>query len=569
MTLTEKIRVARGKSPSDLLLTNARIVNVFTGEIEDGNIAVSDGMIVGTKPCPAVETIDLKGRYVSPGLIDAHVHIESSMADITGFARAVVPHGTTTVVADPHEIANVLGIKGIEYMLQTSKNQPMTIYFGLPSCVPATDLETSGARLSAEDLAPFMNLKNVAVLGEMMNFPGVIHGDPVVLSKMEMARKAGKRIDGHSPGLTGHDLNAYLVAGAASDHECTTEKEAWEKLSAGMFIMIREGTGARNLHDLLPVLNLRTASRIMWCTDDRHPRELVHEGSIDSMVREAVRCGVDPVTAIRTGTLSPADYFGFHHLGAIAPGRLANLVVFSDLQHFCAEMVYHQGKLVAKDGEMLPEIPKPAAIAVENSMNVDIFALDFKIPCKGKRARVIEIVPGQIVTRQVVKEISCKDGSVLADTDEDILKMAVVERHTGSGNIGKGLVTGFGLKTGALASSVAHDSHNIIVVGTQDSDMKSAVEQVVKMGGGLAVVDGDQIVETLPLPVAGLMSSEAVKTIQKQMDKLLTISHNIGCRLDDPFMILSFLALPVIPELKLTDKGLVDVTAFKLVSLFK
>ncbi len=568
MTLNERIQAARGEKSSDLLLTNARIVNVFTGEIEDGNIAISDGVIVGTKCCPAFETVDLGGRYVSPGFIDAHVHIESSMTHITEFVRGVVPHGTTTVVADPHEIANVLGIEGIQYMLQTSENQPMTIFFGLPSCVPATDLETSGAKLTAEDLAPFMRQERIAALGEMMNFPGVLLGDPIVLSKIEMARKAGKRIDGHSPGLTGRDLCSYLVAGAASDHECTTEKEAWEKLSAGMFIMIREGTGARNLHDLLPVLNVRTASRIMWCTDDRHPREIVDEGSIDSMVREAIRLGVDPVIAIRTGTLSPADYFGFHRLGAIAPGRLANLVVFSDLHNLNAELVYHEGKLVAKDGEMLPDIQKPDRIGVQTSMNVDVSALDFKIACEGKKARVIEIVPGQIVTRQTVKEVSCKDGSVLADSSRDILKIAVVERHSGSGNIGKGLVKGFGLKTGALASSVAHDSHNIIAVGTKDTDMKLAVEQVVKMGGGLAIASNDKIAGALSLPVAGLMSREPVTFVRDRMNELLNISRALGCPLNDPFMLLSFLALPVIPELKVTDKGLVDVKAFKLVSLF-
>jgi adenine deaminase len=563
------IPYARGDKPVDLLLTRAKIINVFSGEITEGSIAVAGGWIVGIGDYQAAEVRDLSGRFIAPGFIDPHVHIESSMASVSGFARAVVPHGTTSVVADPHEIANVLGAPGIEYMLKSAENQPMNVYFSLSSCVPATRMETSGARLDTVDLLPLMSNDSIVALAEMMNYPGVIHGDPDVLSKIKMARQYRKPVDGHSPGLSGKDLNAYIASGISSDHECTTADEAREKLSAGMHIFIRQGTGARNLQDLLPVVTPRTFHRMMWCTDDRDPHDLMIEGHIDSMVRKAIAFGVDPIRAIQMATLNPAQYFGLDHLGAISPGRQADLVVFSDLKAPVIEQVYCKGIRVAENGAMSPDIPVPETLALPRSVRVTLKTLDFSIPLAGDRIRVIEIVPNQLITGSISTAPTVFENTAISDPGRDILKIAAVERHTGSGNIGKGFVKGFGLKQGAIASSVAHDSHNIIVVGTTDEDMKAAVKAVVLMGGGLAVVSGGMPIAKLSLPIAGLMSPEPVHVIRDQLDRLMTCAREIGSVLQNPFMTLSFLSLPVIPALKITDKGLVDVLRFEIVPLFE
>jgi len=568
MTLDEMIKSARGEKEADILLTNVRIIDVFSGEIVDGDIAIAGGYIVGFGSYPAKRIVDMENRFVSTGFIDAHVHIESSMTCITEFARAIIPFGTTTVFADPHEIANVLGADGINYMLQSSMQQPMNIYFTLSSCVPATDMETSGARLGADDLSPFMGNDRIVALAEMMNYPGVIHRNPEVLRKIELAKAHGKPVDGHAPGLTGKDLYAYIAAGISSDHECTTAKEAKEKLNAGMHIMIREGTGAKNLSSLIPIINEKSSSRIMWCTDDRHPHDILEEGHIDSMVRKAIHRGIDPVIAIQMATINPANYFGISDIGAISPGRRADLVVFSDLHRPRIEEVYYGGVLVAQEGKMSPEIKKPEPVAFQPSMNIGNKEIDFSIPAQAKHLRVIDVVPDQVITDQSIVEVAVSNNKVVSDITRDILKIAVVERHIGSGNIGKGFVRGFGLKRGALSSSVAHDSHNIIVVGTNDEDMKAAVEAVVKMGGGLAASCDRKICATLPLPISGLMSQEPVYAVREKLDKLLEVARDFGTILKDPFMVLSFLALPVIPELKITDKGLVDVKRFCMVSLF-
>ena len=568
MNLNETIKAAHGEKPADLLLTNARIINVFSGEVVPGEMAISDGLIVGFGQYEAKKVENLNGRYVAPGFIDGHVHIESSMACISEFARAVVVHGTTTVAADPHEIANVLGSSGIEYMLQSAEQQPMNIYFTLPSCVPATDMETAGARLTAEDLKPFLNKERIIALAEMMNFPGVIYRDPDVLAKINAARQQKKPIDGHAPGLEGPQLYAYISAGIQSDHECTTEQEAREKLRSGMHIMIRQGTCAKNLQTLLPAVNEKTARRMMWCSDDRHPHDLIAEGHIDSIVFEAIQSGLDPILAIQMATLNPAEYFKLDHLGALAPGRQADLVVFSDLKKPVIEKVYSRGILTAENGKILPTIQIPSAASVPPSMHVDLQKIDFAIPADKKQVRVIEIVPEQVITHQRIEEITVKNKQAVSDPSKDLLKMAVVERHSGSGNIGKGFVKGFGLKHGALASSVAHDSHNIIVVGTTDEDMRAALEAVVNMGGGLAAVSDTNVRAELALPVAGLMSLEPVQRVRDQLDNLIGVAHDMGTPLKDPFMTLSFLALPVIPELKLTDIGLVDVNKFEVVPLF-
>jgi adenine deaminase len=568
MDFEKIITAARGDGPVDLLLTSAKIVNVFSGAVTDSCIAVKDGYIVGFGNYDTAETIDMKGRYVAPGFIDSHVHIESSMACVTEFARAVAPHGTTTVVADPHEIANVLGATGIDYMLRSAEDQPMDCLFALPSCVPATDMETAGARLDAGELAPFFTHPRIVALAEMMNYPGVIFADGDVMAKLALARSHHLPMDGHAPGLSGRRLFAYAAAGIASDHECTRADEALEKLELGMHIMVREGTCARNLDALFPVINTNTWPRMMWCTDDRHPHDLLTDGHVDAVIRKAVAKGLDPVTAIRMGTINPAEYFGIKDAGAIAPGRKANLVVFSDLSDIRAEQVFYMGRPVAENGTLLPTVLRPVPVAVPPSMNLDPRDLDFSIPAKSSRARVIRAIADQVVTRCEIMAVAEKEGCAVADVARDMIKLAVVDRYTGKARIGKGFVTGFGLKRGAIASSVAHDSHNIIVAGVFDAAMQAAVAAVVEMGGGLAAVGDGTVMASLPLPVAGLMSDQPVEIVRQQLDRVIAAAKDLGSVLSDPFMTLGFLALPVIPDLKLTDKGLVDVTRFAVVSLF-
>ena len=568
MKLDEIIKAASGEKPVDLLLTNARIINVFTGEVAPDAVAISDGMIVGFGPYEAQTVVDVDGQYVAPGFIDSHVHIESSMACVAEFARAVLVHGTTTVAADPHEIANVLGSAGIEYMLHSAEHQPMNLYFTLPSCVPATDMETAGARLTAEDLRPFLMEEKIVALAEMMNYPGVLMRDPDVLSKITAARQQKKPVDGHAPGLKGRELHAYIAAGVQSDHECTTAQEAREKLAAGLAIMIRQGTGAKNLQALLPLVNAKTSRRMMWCTDDRHPNDLIADGHIDSIVREAIQSGLDPHLAIQMATLNPAAYFGLSHLGAIAPGKQADLVVFSDIKKPVIEQVYCRGILTAENGKIRPEVQFPATATVTPAMHIDLQNIDFSIPAEQDRIRVIEIVSDQLITRERIEATPVKNHQAVSDPSKDLIKIAVVERHKGTGNIGKGYIKGLGLKQGALASSVAHDSHNIIIVGTSDEDMRAALEAVVEMGGGLAAVSNGRLLAGLPLPIAGLMSLESVSTVRDQLERLIAITHDMGTTLQDPFMTLSFMALPVIPELKLTDMGLIDVSKFEIVPLF-
>ncbi len=566
------IRCARGETPADLVLTNGRIVNVFNGQIVAGNLAVAEGCILGSGDYRAHETMDLGGRYLCPGFIDAHVHIESAMTAIPEFVRAVLPRGVTTVVADPHEIANVLGADGIRYMLAASEDQPMNICFTLPSCVPATDMETSGAVLSADALMPFFKEKRVLGLGEMMNYPGVLAGTPDVLRKIQAARNHRKPVDGHCPGLSGRDLNAYLSAGIASDHECTTAREAAEKLAAGMHIMIREGAAARNLDDLLPIVTEQNHHRIMWCTDDRHPHDLMDEGSIDVMIRRAIAAGLDPLIAIRMATLNPARYFGLDHLGAVSPGRQADMVVFSDLAAPRAEMVFTRGVQRCLNGKIKREPARPKIDPPPSPMAIPLERIDLTVPAEGDRMRVIELTPDQIITRHAVADAAVSGGSAMADVSRDLLKIAVVERYTGRGGLGVGFVRGFNLKRGAIASSVAHDAHNIIVVGASDAEMKAALKAVADMGGGLAAVGGEAdhpaILETLPLPIAGLISDAPMDRVREGMDRVIGAARGMGCRLADPFMSLSFLALPVIPSLKITDKGLVDVDRFSIVPLF-
>lgn len=567
MELSKIIKYARGEEEVDLLLKNVRLVNVLSGEVYLTNVAVARTKIVGFGEYRAKEVLDLDGYYLCPGFIDGHVHIESSMLTIPEFAKIVVPHGTTTVVIDPHEIANVLGLDGIRYMLESSKYNPLSVYVMLPSCVPATDMETSGSQLASYDIAPLFSNPWVLGLAEMMNYPGVIFGDGEVLAKIASAR--GHPIDGHAPGLTGKDLAAYVAAGIGSDHECTTLEEAREKLRLGIYVMIREGSTAKNLRDLLPLVTPTNARRMMFVTDDRHPGDLIREGHIDHIIRLAIDQGIDPVLAIQMATLNPAEYFGLKDLGVIAVGRQADMVLFDNFKDFRILKVWRAGTLVAEDGKIIPWERPQRPIPLRSSMNIKWEGVDFKIPAHSSKVKVIEVIPGQIVTRKLITEAKIVNGYVVSDVERDILKIAVIERHTASGNIGKGLVKGFGLKKGAIASSVAHDSHNIVVVGVSDEEMMKAVREIEAMKGGLVAVAGEQVLARLPLPIAGLMSEKSAYEVEAELEKLTEATRALGCVLEEPFMALSFLALPVIPELKLTDKGLVDVTEFRFVSLFE
>ena len=575
-SLEELISAARGEIEVDLLLEGAEIVNTLSGEQHHADVAVHKGRIVGFDCRSARECIDLSGSVLSPGFIDGHVHIESAMVTVPEYARAVVPKGTTSVIIDPHEIANVLGVEGIMYMLESSRRVPLNVYVMLPSCVPATKMETSGAVLDAESLSELMDDKRVLGLAEVMNYPGVIFRDSEVLKKIRLA--GNKRVDGHAPQLSGRDLTAYIAAGIKSDHECTTLEEANEKLRQGMHIMIREGSAAKNLLDLLPLVTPQNARQFLFVSDDRHPADILREGHIDFMIRTAIKHGLDPIQAMQIASLNAAAYFGLKDLGAIAPGYRADIAVLDDLESLNVMKVIKDGKLVAEDGYLtarLESTPAPKDTTMRTGpLDVGSFRIrserirSERIRSEPSLVRVIGIIPDQIITKSLAIKPKTSKGLVVRDLDKDVLKMAVVERHMATGNVGLGLVKGFGLQAGAIATSVARDSHNIVVVGVTDEEMLDAVLRVIEMGGGLAVVKDGRIKASLPLPVAGLLSEMYMHDVAEGIDDCIDAAHDLGCQLKDPFMTLSFLCLPVIPELKLTDKGLVDVAKFQLVPLF-
>lgn len=559
------ISVAKSDSPADLILANARVINTLTGEIETGNVAISEGRVAGVGDYHhAKQVIDLKNQYIAPGLINGHTHLESSMLDVGQYARAVVPRGTSALVTDLHEIANVAGLAGMKYVLDCARRLPVDLFLMAPSCVPATHLETSGASLGLREIRQVLRWRGCVGLGEVMNFPGVIAGDTAVLSKLSSARR--KAIDGHAPGVAGKELNAYIAAGIHSDHESVSLVEAREKLSRGMFIMIREGSSEKNLDALLSLITDKTYPRCFFVVDDRSCADLLRDGDIDAVVRKAIRRGLEPVRAIQMATINTANYFRLDGLGAVAPGYFANLIVLNDLEELVVDMVFYRGRLVAREGKSLFDVPSQSR-GLKNSVRIKPFDLAvLKIPASGETKPVIEVVPGQIITRKRLEKVKIVDGFVSSDTTQDVLKLVVVERHRATGNIGLGLVKGFGLKRGTLASSIAHDSHNIVAVGTSDEDIFTAVKEIECLQGGLAVTAGGKVLGSLGLPIAGLLSDESLETVAVKLEALERLARELGSTLPSPWAALSFLALPVIPELRLTDLGLVDVKEFKLIS---
>lgn len=563
------INVARGLEKADLVIKNASVVNVLSEEIYKADIAVANGLIAGIgKDYCGEKEIDVNGAFVCPSFIDGHVHIESTMMLPDEFAKVVLPAGTTTVVTDPHEISNVFGLHGISFMHEAAKDLPLSFYTMLPSCVPATPFETSGFDLNAYDLALLIDKPWVLGLAEMMNFTGVLNQDKNVMAKLELAKSKNKQIDGHAPYLKGKDLCAYVSSGVKSDHECTNPEEAIEKLRAGMYIMIREGTAAKDLDALIPVLKTYNTRKCIFVTDDRHPSDLKEH--INGMVRRAVEAGLDPIKAIQIASLNTAEYFGLRNLGAVAPGYRADLLVLPDLKTFKPDVVLKDGKIVARNGKAeIPTRKDDFLSMMRGSVNVKwITPEDFKIEAKSSKVRALEVIPHQLITKSIVSEISIEDGNAVSNVGTDTLKICVIERHRASGNIGKGFVKGFNLKSGAIASTVAHDSHNMIVIGTNDFDMYTAAVALIKAQGGKVVVKDGNILSEFQLPIAGLMSDKDFDFVLNKCEELNAAAHSIGCSIDDPFMTMGFLSLPVIPELKITDKGIFDTQKFDFVDIF-
>ena len=553
------IAVAAGREKADLVLKNAKYLNVFSNEFLCGDIAVANGLIAGVGKYDGKTEIDVSGKLVLPGFIDAHIHLESSMVTPAEFAKAVVAHGTTTVITDPHEITNVMGIDGVEYMIQASQNLPIDVHFMMPSCVPATEIDESGAELDCKDIDMYLDNKKVLGLAEMMNYVGVINGDKNVLSKIVTSQAHHKKIDGHAPELSGNDLNAYIAAGVYSDHECSTFENALEKLRKGQFIMIREGTAAHNLKALMPLLTQQYYSRCMFATDDKHPSDLLYGGHIDYIVKQALKNGADPIVALKTATHHAARYFLLNNKGAIASGYLADIVVVDNLEDFNVETVFKCGKLVF-DGEV-KDFSAPTVDEKLAEKCFDTFHLDSVTPSSFKvdgKLGLIGLVGGELLTRNL-------GTADKIDVENDILKIACIERHKGTNHIGVGYVKGYSLKSGAVATSVAHDSHNIITVGCNDDDIAVAVNAIKDSKGGIAVVENGKIKALLELPIAGLMSDEPLTTVNEKLENAKLSAYELGAdKSIDPFMTLSFLSLPVIPSLRITTKGVFDAENWKM-----
>ena len=563
-----KLSVARGEKPAEVVFKNAQVVNVLSAEIYLTNVAVDDGRIVGLGDYEGQETIDLDGAFLAPSLIDGHFHVESTMLTIPEFVRAAVPHGTGAMVIDPHEYANVLGLDGIRYVLESSKNLPIDFFIMLPSCVPATQLETAGARFTADDLALMIADDRIAGVAELMNYPGVFLGMESELAKIRAGK--GKAIDGHAPGLRGKNLNAYALAGVRSDHESTELEEAREKLRLGLHLLVREGSTERNLEHIIALVTPQNSANCSFATDDKLAGDLVHEGHLDHSIRRAMELGVPPLTAIQMGSINTARHYRLRNHGAIAPRFWADFLVLDDLEKFQVRRVYKKGRLVAENGRYLGE--KPAHIQQPRStMNLRYHAPDdFLVQANGtQRIKVIQIVPNQIITEQALETPKVHEGQIVSDTTRDILKLVVVERHQATGNVGVGFVRGFGLQRGALASTVAHDAHNVVAVGTNDADITAAIRALEEMRGGQVAVAEGKIAAALALPIAGLVSDQSLEVVMEKIAALNAAATSLGCELPAPFMSLSFLSLSPIPALKLTDQGLVDAVNMKLTSLFE
>ena len=564
--LQHKLSVARGEKPAELLFKNAQLVNVLSGEIYKENVAVDDGRVIGFGDYDAGKTIDLAGAFLAPSLIEGHFHVESTMLTIPELTRALVPHGTGAMVIDPHEYANVLGLDGIRYVLESSKNLPIDFFIMLPSCVPATHLETAGARFTADDLALMIADDRVAGIAELMNYPGVFLGHDSELAKINAGK--GKAIDGHAPGLRGKNLNAYALAGVRSDHESTELEEAREKLRLGMHLLIREGSTERNLEHIIPVVSAHNAANCSFATDDKLAGDLVREGHIDHSIRKAIELGVSPINAIQMGTINTARHYRLKNFGAIAPRFWADFIVLDSLEKFEIKQAYKKGKLVALNGNYVGPV-LPATEQPRSTMNLRYRREQLRVQAQGERSlKVIETIPNQIVTRTAVVKPKSTNGDVVADVERDVLKLVVVERHRATGNVGVGFVRGLGLKQGAIGSTVAHDAHNVVVAGTNDADIILAIEALKEMGGGQVAVNDGKKVAALPLPIAGLVSDQPLEKVMTQIETLNAAAHGLGCSLPAPFMTLSFLSLSPIPDLKLTDQGLIDAGRLQLTSLF-
>jgi adenine deaminase len=568
--LTRRISVASGKEPADTVVKNGRIVDVFNGEIIEGDIAIVDGYFAGIGQYEGKKMVDAKGLYVLPAFIDGHVHIESSLVTPSEFAKVLLPHGVTTVIADPHEIANVLGTEGIQYMLDASENLPFDIYIMLPSCVPATSFENSGAILKAEHLSSFYQHPRVLGLAEVMNFPAVLHAENDMMNKITDAKRFGKKIDGHAAGLTEKDLNVYMAAGIRTDHESTTASEAKERLKSGMYLMIREGTAAKDLRRLIPVVNQYNSRRCLFVTDDKHLDDLVLEGSIDHNVRLAIGEGLSPITAIQMATINAAECFGLEDKGAIAAGYKADFSLVDDLESVSISHVYKDGIAVAQDGKLIADCDNTHKNCLKKSVHFDeILESNLNISLSSKQANVIEIIPNSLISRHIVEEVEvCNQGFFQPSITADQLKLAVIERHHMTKQIGFGIVKGLGLKYGAIAATIAHDSHNLIIAGTNNADMALAANTMKNMQGGMIVIKDGQILAALELPIAGLISDRPYREVYANINNLHIALEKLGANDHfNPFLTLSFLALPVIPELKLTDKGLFKVSKFEHINL--
>lgn len=568
--LKKLILTASGARKADTVIKNCKVVNVFSGKIVEGDIALCGDQIAGVGEYEGEVEIDAEGRYAAPGFIDSHIHIESSYLSPEELGRLLVPHGGTTIIADPHEIVNVLGIPGLDYMMDAAKNTKLDIKYMLPSCVPATPFENAGAVIDAVDMEDPILRDNILGLGEFMNFPGVVNGDDATLDKLMVAKDTGKLIDGHSPGLTGKALNAYCAARIRADHECDTLQDFEERLDNGMYVMLRQGSACKNLKSLLPAVTPENSRRVIFCSDDRQPKTILEEGHLDNHLRLCVEEGVDPITAIRMATLNAAECFGLDDRGAIAPGYRADIVLLDDLKDFKADKVWVAGELTADQGKYLPEVIKEDITPVMGSVHLKDFSAEkFKMNLKGNRVHTIEIQPGGVVTKKSVDEIQVKNGEFVFDPGQDIVKVAVVERHQLTGNVACGFLKGYGIKEGAVALSVAHDSHNIIVVGVSDEEMAFAVEALKEQSGGVVLVKDGKVIESMPMPIAGLMSDQSAEWVDAKLTALHEKAYEVLGVNDDvePVMTLCFMSLAVIPELKLTDEGLFDVTKFAFINV--